>query len=89
VFLAAVDAGLSVLAIAGAIASVIGAFYYIRIIKIIYFDDVSDALDGRMSRAHRLALGLAALVMGVGWLPLVDLFGLVEFSGAAAASLLQ
>ncbi|MGB0853888.1 MAG: NADH-quinone oxidoreductase subunit NuoN, partial [Pikeienuella sp.] len=89
VFLAAVDAGLSVLAIAGAIASVIGAFYYIRIIKIIYFDEVTDALDGRMSRVHALALGVAAVIMGVGWVPGIDLFGLVEISGAAAASLLQ
>lgn len=89
VFLAAVDAGLTGLAVAGAIASVIGAFYYIRIIKIIYFDDVSDALDGRIGGAHRLALGLAAVVMGVGWLPFIDLFGLVDISGAAAASLLQ
>lgn len=42
VFEAAVNANLVPLAVAGIVASVIGAFYYIAIIKTMYFDDKSD-----------------------------------------------
>lgn len=42
VFWAAVEANLVPLAVAGIVASVIGAFYYIAIIKTMYFDDKSD-----------------------------------------------
>lgn len=89
VFLAAVEAGLAPLAIAGAIASVIGAFYYLRIVKMMYFDEVGEALDGRLSLSHRLALGVSALAMTVAWLPFLNGFGVVEISAAAAASLVQ
>ena len=47
IFLAAVKAGLFVLAVIGVLASVIGAFYYIRIIKIMYFDPPAEAFDRR------------------------------------------
>ncbi len=89
VFLAAVEAGLAPLAVAGAIASVIGAFYYLRIIKMMYFDEVGEALDGRLSMSHRLALGASALAMTIGWLPFLNGFGVVEISASAAASLVQ
>lgn len=89
VFLAAVEAGLAPLAIAGAVASVIGAFYYLRIVKMMYFDEVGEALDGRLSMSHRLALGVSALVMTVAWLPFLNGFGVVEISASAAASLVQ
>jgi len=89
VFLAAVEAGLAPLAIAGAIASVIGAFYYLRIVKMMYFDEVGEALDGRLSMSHRLALGASALAMTVAWLPFLNGFGVVEISASAAASLVQ
>jgi NADH-quinone oxidoreductase subunit N len=42
VFEAAVNANLVPLAVAGIVASVIGAFYYIAIIKTMYFDDKSE-----------------------------------------------
>jgi NADH-quinone oxidoreductase subunit N len=45
VFLAAVKAGLWALAIIGVIASVVGAYYYLRIIKIMYFDEPTAAFD--------------------------------------------
>jgi len=45
VFLAAFKAGLWPLVIIGVIASVIGAFYYIRLILIMYVDDPEDAFD--------------------------------------------
>lgn len=45
VFMAAVNAGLFGLAVIGVLASVVGAFYYLRIIKIMYFDDATQPLD--------------------------------------------
>ncbi|MBH68301.1 MAG: NADH-quinone oxidoreductase subunit NuoN [Rhodospirillaceae bacterium] len=50
IFLSAVDAGLYALAIIGVVTSVVSAFYYLRIIKIMYFDELSEALDKTMSR---------------------------------------
>ena len=50
VFLAAVHAGLYVLAVIGVLASVIGAYYYLRIIKIMYFDEPAEATDWPMNR---------------------------------------
>ncbi len=51
VFLAAVQANLFALAIIGVVASVVGAYYYLRIVKIIYFDEPAekfDAMDGEV-----------------------------------------
>jgi NADH-quinone oxidoreductase subunit N len=45
VFTAAVNAGLVGVAVFGVLASVIGAYYYLRLIKIAYFDNSVDALD--------------------------------------------
>lgn len=45
VFLAAVEAGLLWVAIIGILSSVIGAFYYLRLIKIMYFDDAEEPFD--------------------------------------------
>jgi len=43
VFLAAIKAGLYILAVIGVLASVVGAYYYLLIIKIMYFDDAAEA----------------------------------------------
>ena len=48
VFMAAVEAGLIGLAIIGVLASVVGAFYYLRIIKVMYFDEAAEAFDRPM-----------------------------------------
>jgi NADH-quinone oxidoreductase subunit N len=45
VFMAAVKAGLYGLAILGVLASVVGAYYYVRIVKMIYFDEPAAAFD--------------------------------------------
>jgi NADH-quinone oxidoreductase subunit N len=47
IFSAAVDAHLFVLAVIGVLTSVIGAYYYIRIIKVMYFDAAAEAFDRR------------------------------------------
>ena len=45
VFMAAIDAKLYTLAIVGVLASVVACYYYIRIIKLMYFDEPADAFD--------------------------------------------
>ncbi|MGA8610412.1 MAG: NADH-quinone oxidoreductase subunit NuoN [Xanthobacteraceae bacterium] len=46
VFLAAIKAGLFVLAVIGVLASVVGAYYYLAIIKVMYFDEAVEGFYG-------------------------------------------
>ena len=62
VFLAAVEAGLYALAVIGVLASVVAAFYYLRIIKLMYFDDATVPLD---KDASGRSLGLVQAVTAV------------------------
>jgi NADH-quinone oxidoreductase subunit N len=57
VFLAAIDAGLYALAVIGVLASVVGAYYYLRIIKIMWFD---EPVGGFLPMAGELRLVLGA-----------------------------
>jgi NADH-quinone oxidoreductase subunit N len=47
VFKAAIDSGLWTLAIVGVLSSVVSAFYYLRIVKVMFFDESAGALDAR------------------------------------------
>jgi len=47
IFLSAVQGGLWTLAIIGVLTSVVGAFYYIRVIKVMYFDPAAERFDPR------------------------------------------
>ncbi len=47
VFYAAVQAGYWTLAVIGVLTSVLGAYYYLRVIKVMYFDDTQPAFDLR------------------------------------------
>ncbi|MCX7380453.1 MAG: NADH-quinone oxidoreductase subunit NuoN, partial [Alphaproteobacteria bacterium] len=47
IFTAAVQQGLWTLAVIGVLTSVVGAYYYIRIIKVMYFDAPAEAFDAR------------------------------------------
>jgi len=58
-----VDSGLYVLAVVGVLASVVSCFYYIRIIKLMYFDEAADVLDGPMPRDLGVVLAIASLVI--------------------------
>ena len=87
VLLAAVDAGLTWLAIAGVIASVIGAYYYIRIVYLMYFGDEREPLDGGMGLVQYVGLMAMAAVLVLGAVPGINAFGIEEPAGAAAAML--
>jgi NADH-quinone oxidoreductase subunit N len=47
IFLAAVQGGLWTLAVIGVLTSVVSAFYYIRVIKVMYFDPATEPFDPR------------------------------------------
>jgi NADH-quinone oxidoreductase subunit N len=61
VFLAAVDADLTWLAVLGVLASVVGAYYYIRIVKIAYFDEPVEAFDMPTYRSVGAVTAVTAL----------------------------
>jgi NADH-quinone oxidoreductase subunit N len=84
VLMAAVQAGLVWLAIAGVIASVIGAFYYIRIVYLMYFGEPAEPMEGEMPTLHWALLGGSALAMVLG---IVNLFGVETIAASAAATL--
>jgi NADH-quinone oxidoreductase subunit N len=62
VFNAAVAAGLFPLAIIGVIGSVIGAFYYLKVIKLMYFDDANEVIVADNDRSLAIAGGVLALM---------------------------
>jgi NADH-quinone oxidoreductase subunit N len=71
VFLAAVKAGLYPLAVIGVVASVVGAFYYLRIVKLIYFDEPAPAFERHIGPSLSAVIGASGLftlffVLGAG-----------------------
>ena len=83
VFLAAVDAGFIWLAIAGAIMSVVSAYYYLRVIWIMWFNEPAPAFEREIGSR----LGITATISAVLLLAL-PLFGLLTKSAALAAAAL-
>ena len=86
IFNAAINAGLSWLAVMGGIASVIAAFYYLRIVYLMYFGLSTDPLSGKMPTAHWIILSGSALLMLIG---IINLYGLEKPSFLAATSLIN
>jgi NADH-quinone oxidoreductase subunit N len=65
VFLAAIQAGLVIPAVLGVLASAVGLVYYLKLVKVMFFDEPADALDGETrlgSRAIMLLSGAVALL---------------------------
>jgi NADH-quinone oxidoreductase subunit N len=73
----AIDAGMLWVAIVAIVFAIVGAYYYLRVIKVMYFDAPRDtaelALPGDKSFRWVLSInGVALLVLGVFWGPLID-----------------
>ncbi len=83
---AAVDAGMVWLAVAGAIASVIGAFYYLRIVYFMYFGAEQEPVESRMAPVQWAMLAGVALMMVLG---IVNLFGIEAPAALAAEALVR
>ena len=79
VFLAAVQSGLWTLAIIGMLTSIIGCFYYLRVIKVMFFDDKQPAFDPRPASVSFVALAAGAFTLLFFLLP-------APFTGAADAA---
>ncbi len=83
---AAVDADMAWLALSGAVASVIGAFYYLRIVFFMYFGKEGDALQSRMAPAQWAVMVAVAVIMVAG---IVNLFGIQPMAAIAAEALVR
>ncbi len=86
IFKAAIGAELYTLAIIGVLSSVVAAYYYLRVIKVMYFDDAGEKFDPIRAMGHRIVLGASVLfVLGFILYP----SGLVQEAGIATNSLLK
>jgi NADH-quinone oxidoreductase subunit N len=79
VFLAAVQSGLWLLAIVGVLTSVVACFYYIRIIKVMFFDAPAPAFDKRSASVSFVAIASGAFT-------LLFMLALGPFTSAAEAA---
>jgi NADH-quinone oxidoreductase subunit N len=79
VFLAAIQAGLYPLAVIGVLASVVGAYYYLRIVKVMYFDEPAGAFEP-MAAELRVILGVSGAFI------LLFVFVAGQVSGVAEAA---
>ncbi|MGO4524004.1 NADH-quinone oxidoreductase subunit NuoN [Microvirga sp. 2MCAF35] len=83
VFAAAIQANLVTLAVIGVVTSVIGAYYYLRIVKVMYFDAPVERFE-RMSPGVSFVLVVSSAVVLLFWLVPAPI---VNAAGAAARSL--
>ncbi|SDH28277.1 NADH-quinone oxidoreductase subunit NuoN [Roseospirillum parvum] len=63
VFLAAIHAGQVTLAIIGVLSSVVAAYYYLRIIKVMYFDQPVDGFDRTLDKPTAAVLAVSSLLV--------------------------
>ena len=63
IFLAAIENELYLLAIIGVLTSVVASFYYLRIIRIIYFDDIDEPLDKPIDKEIGIVTTFAGLAV--------------------------
>jgi NADH-quinone oxidoreductase subunit N len=66
VFVAAIEAKLYRLAIIGVLASVVGAYYYLRIVKVMFFDEPAEAFQP-MPTELKVVLGLSGVFVVFFW----------------------
>jgi NADH-quinone oxidoreductase subunit N len=85
VFQAAVQAGMVPLAALGIAASVIGAFYYLKVVKVMYFDEPAGKATGASDMAHAVLLLASALFISPAGYLLTKCLG--RFAETAAAVL--
>ncbi|MES3095093.1 NADH-quinone oxidoreductase subunit NuoN [Sphingomonas aerolata] len=84
VFSAAVDAGLFPLAVVGIAASVIGAYYYLRVVKTMYFDDPAPAFAPMENKVEGGLIALAAVFVSPAGYLLIPVLGAWTMAAARA-----
>ena len=65
IFIAAVEAKLFVPAVLGVLASVVASYYYLRIVKVMYFDEPAEAVDRPAFGINRAVALVAAFLIAV------------------------
>lgn len=85
VFLSAVQHGLYPLVVIGLLSSVVAAYYYIRIVKVMYFDEAAEPFERDVSLLSRAVLGLCALVIMGYFLVPSAIAPITELAAAALA----
>ncbi|OUX46265.1 MAG: NADH-quinone oxidoreductase subunit N [Candidatus Pelagibacter sp. TMED275] len=63
IFIAVIEQSMYFLAIVGLLATVVSAFYYLRIIKVIYFDKSNDEFDKNNSLSLKLTLSITTIII--------------------------
>jgi NADH-quinone oxidoreductase subunit N len=86
VFMAAIEAHLYVLAAFGVLTSVVGAFYYLRIVKVMYFDDPLPRFDRTMGWP---VITIAGIATAFTLLFVVRIDVLLNYAGSAAQALFK
>ncbi len=86
VWRAALDADMVWLVVASAVASAIGAFYYLRIVYYMYFGTEGEALETNRAPVLWVCLTGSAVIMVLG---IINLFGIEGAAAAAAATLVN
>ena len=84
IFSAAVEQGYFILAVLGVLSSVVACYYYLRVIKVMFFDEPADAFDGNIPFARRAVLCISVLFV-IGFILKPAL--IIESAQNAAASL--
>ena len=65
IFMAAVEAKLFIPAVLGVLASVVASYYYLRIVKVMYFDEPAEAIDRPAFGVNRVVALVAAFLIAV------------------------
>ena len=65
IFMAAVEAKLFIPAVLGVLASVVASYYYLRIVKVMYFDEATETLDQPAFGVNRSVAFVAAILVAV------------------------
>jgi NADH-quinone oxidoreductase subunit N len=86
IFIAAIDAHLYLLAAFGVLTSVVGAYYYLRIVKVMYFDEPTQPFDRDMGWSVG---AIATIATAFSLLFVINTGRLLDYASIAAQSLLK
>ncbi len=84
VFKAAISEELYTLSIIGVLSSVVAAYYYIKIVKVMYFDKLREAMDKNITLEMKMVL---AVTCGFNLIYFISPSWLLEYASYAAESL--
>ena len=87
IIMSAVNVEMYVLAGIAFVTSVVGAFYYLRIIKIMYFEDPAPSFDSNDSKSISLVMGVMAILNSP--VSFLLIYSLINLAGIAAGALLN